>query len=477
MTGGKDEMIQEFSTPTKISIKDKKHLTKGNVIRSAVFARSKVIEVLTAENERYYFIYYKNSLVYGDKLDKVEDGTFISKVYSNGVVIESPHPLLTALIPNLSVSIPNKNKLFTQLQVHYSHQEIAYIATTLDSFFEKEQLIKIIDKVYFHFRRDGKFMKSFQVIQTLSEFSPALAKDRLHSQEFHSYHDYYNSSSLPDILKKDPLYVELQCFKNRFNPDNRQFLIEILRADDPLLVLLLWLEEIKKLQKTDSIEKYTAIALRFVTMEDWMRILGQVNINPFRELPSSKSIIEKMIQKGNFEQAALSLLNFIGDLPSSYDAILSEVWENSDSKFIIAHLEEFITLLQQLPEGEKLREFEQRIFQIVVILLEKQGLHAVHEKLLPIQKLLPDSEVIQKINKMSELVEDPDRMMDLGDYYAEFKQYDKAIDCFFWEMELEPQNPSPVWKISKMYQYKGMTKEASAYQKIYSQLKSNQETG
>ena len=77
---------------------------------------------------------------------------------------------------------------------------------------------------------------------------------------------------------------------------------------------------------------------------------------------------------------------------------------------------------------------------------------------------------------MVELLEDPDRMMELGDYYAEFKQFDKAIDCFFWEMELQPQNPSPVWKISKMYQSKGMVKEAAAYQKIYEQLKSNQET-
>ena len=36
------------------------------------------------------------------------------------------------------------------------------------------------------------------------------------------------------------------------------------------------------------------------------------------------------------------------------------------------------------------------------------------------------------------LVEDPDHMMELGQYYAEFKQYDEAIGCFSWEMELHP---------------------------------------
>jgi hypothetical protein len=78
---------------------------------------------------------------------------------------------------------------------------------------------------------------------------------------------------------------------------------------------------------------------------------------------------------------------------------------------------------------------------------------------------------------MAGLEEDPERMMELGDYYAEFQQYDKAIDCFFWEMELQPQNPIPVLRISKMYQQKGMVKEASVYQKIAAQLKDNQQVG
>ena len=167
------------------------------------------------------------------------------------------------------------------------------------------------------------------------------------------------------------------------------------------------------------------------------------------------------------------MLNFIGDLPASYDDIQSKIWRNSDSRFVIAHLEEFISLLKQLPEGETPKELDQKIFQIVVVLLERQGLKSVYEKLLPIQNFNLD--VIRKIGKMVELMEDPDRMMELGDYYADFKQYDQAIDCFFWEMELEPQNPSPVWKISKMYQFKGMVKEATTYQKIYEQLKDHQE--
>jgi tetratricopeptide (TPR) repeat protein len=120
---------------------------------------------------------------------------------------------------------------------------------------------------------------------------------------------------------------------------------------------------------------------------------------------------------------------------------------------------------------------EQRISDLASNLLKEYDLKTVQEKLSPVQTLQPDSTVIRKINEMIKLVEDPDRMMELGDLYSEFNQYDKAIDCFFWEMELEPQDPLPVRKISKMYQNKGLLSEAATYQKIYTQLKSNQETG
>ena len=465
--------------PTKISIKDKKHMLKGEVIRAAVFSRSKVMEVITEDHESYYLIYYKQSLIFGGKLDHVEEGTFIHKAIHEGILIESPHPILSALIPHVNVTIPNKSNLFSHLELHYSPQEMVYILTTLDSFFEKELLIKTIDKIFFHFRRNGKFMKSFQVLQMLAAFAPdwKSAQERLVSQEFSSYHHFYHSSSLPEIQAKDPLFVELHCFKNRSNANKRIVLEEILSKDDSVDGLLLWLETSDKLQTANnSIEKYTGIALRFVTMEEWMLILGKININPFQALPDSKSMIEKMLQTGKYEQAALCLLNFIDDLPASYSAILLTIWEHSDPKFVLAHFDEFIKLLQHLPNSEKTKQFEQKVFQFAEILLKEYDLKTVYEKLLPITKVIPNLEVIRKIREMVKLVENPDRMMELGDYYAEFKQFDQAIDCFFWEMEMQPENPSPVRKISKMYQSKGMVKEASAYQKIFAQLKSNQET-
>ena len=472
-------MDKGMSMQTELFIKEKKQTETGYVTRAAMFASSKVIEVSTVANENWYLIYYKNHFINGVKLTHIEEDTFIHKTFTNGIVIESPNPLLSAFIPHKAISIPMKNKLFSQLQLHFSLQEVAYIATTLDSFFMKDEIISLIDKVYFHFRRSGKFMKSYQVIRILNDFAPSLksAKERLESQEFNAYHGIYKSSDFLSILKKDPLFVELYCFNHRFNPEERRVVEDILSQHDALAAVLLWLEDIHRKQDTVTIEKYTNMALQYITLEEWMLVLGQVNINPFAVLPESKSLVEKMAEKGRVEQAALSIFAFINDLPSSYDAVLKTIWENSEPRFVLSHLDKFVELLQHLPRADRSRQMEEKIFQLAVNLFEEHELSFVQEQLVSIQELIPESEVIRKVKDMVQLEENPDRMMDVGDLYAEFKQYDKAIDCYFWEMELEPRNPLPVRKISKMYQLKGLNKEAASYQKLFEQLKSNQTAG
>jgi hypothetical protein len=465
---------KEHIMPTEITIKDNKRTAKGNVVRGAIYGGSKVLHVKTTEDDSFYLVYFRNSLIFGDKLEKAEEGSFIEKAFQDGLVVEESHPILSALIPKSQVSIPNPNKVFPQIQSHFSPQESAYIATTLDSFFEKSQLAKVIDQFYFDFRRNGKFMKAFQILKISTYFMPQF-NERLTSREFHSYDDFYQPSNLPSILKKDPLYAELYCYKNRLNPDVYPFLEEILGTNDGFVeTILLWLEKVKKGQKAESIEKMTHLALKFINLKEWVMILGQEKINPFHELPEVRILIEKMVKEGNYKTAALVLLNFIDDLPTPYEPILKKVWENLDAEFVGSHLDHFITILQRQVNVEDQKQSETQISQLIVSLLKGYDLKAVYEKLLPLKKVLPHSIVIRKLGKMVKMMEDPDHMMELGDHYVEFNQYDQAIDCYFWEMELNPQDPEPVWKISKMYQQKGMFQEAAEYQKVFSQLKSAQ---
>ncbi|XJZ27805.1 tetratricopeptide repeat protein [Bacillota bacterium Lsc_1132] len=459
--------------PTELLIKDKKKTIKGEISRAAFYARSKVVVAETTESETYYFIYYHNRLIFGDQLEQVKKASFIDRAFREGIELDSPHPLLTAFIPDLTVSIPNRNKLFTQLQADFSPHEIAYIATTLDSFFTKEHLANVIEKLFFHYRRNGNFKKSFQILQILTAFLPdsKSANERLHSHEFYSYQKFYHASSLSVILKEDPLYVDLHCFKNRSDPAIRTMLKDLLTSKNSFVeLLLLWLEDIKK----NEIDFYSQMALQFVSMPEWMFILTKVGMNPFQLLPEAQRVIEKMLQNGSYETAALHLLPFMDDLPENYDLILKKLWEDMDAEFVAAHLDKFVSILEKKEDGGKGEHTEARIYQLAVTLLEEFDLKTTFSKLLPIQKHLPHSRVLRKLADMLKLVEDPDHMMELGDLYAEFKQFDQAIDCYFWEMELRPQDPDPVLKICKCYQQKGMLGEAEVYQKIFLQLKNNQ---
>ena len=87
-----------------------------------------MLEVKTTLNESYYLIYYKNSLIYGEKVEKVEEESFfIDHAFKLGIVLDEDDPFLSAIIPGEIATIPNKNKLFTHLQSHYTLQEVAFI--------------------------------------------------------------------------------------------------------------------------------------------------------------------------------------------------------------------------------------------------------------------------------------------------------------------------------------------------------------
>lgn len=472
-------MNHELIIPVEISIKEKKKLLKGKVMQAVVFSRCMLVKVQTLLNENYYLMYYKNSLIYGEKLEKVEEGSFIDQAFKTGIVLPENHPLLSAILPNETATIPHKNKLFSHLQQQYSLQEVAYIATTLDSYFSKEYLTKVIYKIFFHYRRNGNFSKAFQIIQILTDFAPDLdsAREIKNSLDFYSNKNFYQSSPLLTIQQKDPLFVESYCFQHRFQSNERQILEDALRKRDAFLeILLLWIERVEELSKTDEIETYTDIALQYIPIEKWVLTLMYVKINPFQALPYTKSMIDNMLQENRYETAFLYVLNFLDALPPTYDDILHTLWQHVDSAFMAAHIDTFMLVIQRLLLEEDTNQSEQKLTQLIFKLLETYDLQAVHKTLLPIQKSVPHSPIMKKINKMITLLQDPDHMMELGHYYAEFKQYDEAIECFSWEMELHPNDPIPVSQLSKMYRNKGMIDEASAYQQLYTQMK-NQEVG
>ena len=67
---------------------------------------------------------------------------------------------------------------------------------------------------------------------------------------------------------------------------------------------------------------------------------------------------------------------------------------------------------------------------------------------------------------MQTISDELDDMQTLGELYYEFRQMDKAIECFDWEMELKPADPKPLQWLAKIYREKGMNQESDIYRQL-----------
>lgn len=466
-------MREEDSQPMVISIKEKKKVIEGELVRTAIFAQSKIAEMAVSGSSFYYAVFYKNALIYGDVLARIEDHSFINQAFTKGLVIEAPHPALMLTAPEQPLSMPNKKKLFGELQDHYSFQEIAYIATTLDAFFTKEQLIDIIHKILSHLKRSGKHFKAFQVSRILTSFEPEEdpGQNQLTPHEFQTYADIYNTD-LTTLQQKDPFHLEQYCFRHRTQETYRDFLIDTLKEEARYAeAILLWLEAVENGKNPDSIETYTDMAQQIIPFQTWLQILAHAGINPFYHLPEkTAAFLETTMAEGQTEESLPLLFPYLNQLPTRFESLLPSLCTQLDPPFIWQHLDELHPLLDIISTNGDKETIESIIYRLTAYLFEHNDLPTVQQNLTPLRDLFPESPTLHKIAHMLTLSEDPDQMMALGKYYVAFEQWDEAIDCFSWEMEMHPEAPTPVWHLSKMYQHKGMTQEAEVYQKFYAQL-------
>ena len=67
---------------------------------------------------------------------------------------------------------------------------------------------------------------------------------------------------------------------------------------------------------------------------------------------------------------------------------------------------------------------------------------------------------------MVKLNESLDDMQTLGEIYFELQQFEKAIECFSWEMELNPTKTKPLKWLAKAYHEMGQKQESEVYQQL-----------
>ncbi|MBM7585166.1 tetratricopeptide (TPR) repeat protein [Bacillus pakistanensis] len=444
--------------------------TKLNLKRIALYKQLSFIEA-TDEHDYYYLIFYKEQFLTAKKTNKLRRQSFIEEAFKKGIVFLCPHPIVTELIQkDESLKMITFNQLYTICKESYSPQEVSLIFRALDSFISKEKLVRLIRKEFYQYRRDGKFLHAYQILWILKEFAPehSWVKQSNQDHSFSKYEKMYQQPS-EELVQKDPHYVYQKVWEERGHSKKQEILEKFLQKGRLTSTLTAYkLEEFKKNQ-TDS---HYRLLLHYLNSTYPPEIILDIHTCLANELPKYLPIQQYQynyfLKLKRFEEALQILVQSPALTIKNQDSLIGIVeeinWESSsipleDMSRIV------IPLLKNQPE-----KLNQVLKSCIKALIQHHDVQYIEEWLMPLSEHKLKIPIAERIKEMGRLHEDPDQQSKLGEYYYQYQQLDRAIECFTWDMELKPNDPSPIKWLNRLYQEKGMTHESKAYQQLLIQM-------
>ncbi|TLS35951.1 tetratricopeptide repeat protein [Pseudalkalibacillus caeni] len=437
--------------------------------RLAMYHRCNLIEAHDENHETYYLFFYKQVFLTGKKASDVKRHSFVEKAFKNGILFDSDHPLLNNLLNSTSsIKFQRFNQLLNKIQQTYTPQETVLIFTFFDTFIDKQKIIKLAQNLFYEYRRNGKLYMGYQILRILNHFAPehGWIKQQVNHMDYQKYAMFYNQSP-EQIVKKDPLYAELICFEKRTSPECQLILSSILttgkRWTDFLSVTI---DHYAKAPDSARFQTLITLLGRFISEDsEKANILNHL----YRQSPDLPELQHHLFQTSlllhNYDEAI--------DLVSLHRLPLTALQKKELKDVILESLpslkkqtiEKLSVVLQQLfaSDSEKLNEI---LMPCVSYLLKEHDINYIKAWLRPLEQSEHPLPVVKKINEMIMVLDDPDKQSSLGEMYYFFKQSEKAIECFKWDMELKPDDPKPIQSLSKIYAENGQPEESQTYQQL-----------
>jgi tetratricopeptide (TPR) repeat protein len=434
-----------------------------------LFQQCKIIEAADSQDQHYLLFFYKDCFITAQPVVDFTRVSFLGQAKSKGFHIYAPNPLFSKLLPSLSTvkktPIP---QLLHQIKKQYSVAETALISSYFDSYIAAEHLETLLKDFFFTYRRDGKLLTAYHLAKIL--LSRGYKQEWLLASIKHP--DYTNAvkryqASLSELLTINPIYVEQQYF---LNTDSASELLMVLyeqqsrTIDSVILETTKWLKQASARTYPTFIKKLSAS----LKEEDILPFLYSLlpAVSPASSL--HQDIYQRLMKKQEYEAAVHLLLSYSIPLSANETKQLPAILERSSNfcsthslHTISNHLFPLFTLQPQ---------------QLEAILQSKLPQLLQHHHLLDLHSWLQESELTMKLSiskklaDMVNLINDPDRQLELGCHYLDLLQYEQAIECFQWEMELNPGNLEPVQQLMKASEKLGRQKEVETYQHLLKQI-------
>ena len=436
--------------------------------RAIFYLQGEIIEAFTKDQEVYYLLFFKHQFLTAFKAKSLRRRSFIEKAFKQGMVFNAPHPFIEILLDsNPPLKSLTFNQLNKKLQMSYTLQEKAFILTFFESFIPKKQLFDEISSIFYDYRRNGQLSMGYQIVQILKDFAPnhRLVKQLTSNIEYTKYANMYNQTP-EKLVTTDPIFTEKYLYTYKDNNQPFQQLSSQYEKESRWLDLMaLFIYKLIRTPTTNDYRPLLQLLEKQLNEKDRAAVLEKISIEIPEFLPLQKYLFDHYVSSYNMEEIfkianrqefhlSETQAQTFGDLLNEYD-LRPHSLQPEMLKSLMSTVTKFF------PE-----KAERLLHKSVTALLITHELPYIKEWLSPFKEVQPQLSLFEKIDTMYEISEDLDQMQTLGELYVEFKQYDKAIECFNWEMELKPTEIKPVQCLMNIYREMGMDQEADAYRHL-----------
>jgi len=453
----------------RILLMDQEKCIQLQAERVTFYLQGEMIEAFNeARNEVYYLFFYKSHYLTACKAKKLRRNSYIERAFQEGLVFDSPHPIINKL---LSTDSPYKLTTFKsflkKLEKLYSKHERALILTFFESFYPKKDLFHKISSIFYEYRRNGQMFLAYRIVRILHDFAPnhSLVKELMSSLVFNKYAELYNQIS-EQLLEKDPIFAEKLLYAQRNETETFHQLVHCYEKDSRLLSLIaLYSDKLKESPSNDTYRPFVKLLHQTFNEHETTAILEKLSLQVPAYLPIQQELFTSYLKAHKMKKVFYLVNQKEFHLNKSESRTFGSILDDLDFEDEFIHPEMLRALLKTVVKffPDRVEDF---LYKSVVTLLDTHELSYLKEWLAPFKEKYSHLQLFEKIDTMLTLNDDLDQMQTLGELYVEFKQLDKAIECFCWEMELKPNDPKPLQWLAKIYQDKGMDQEADAFRQL-----------
>ncbi|WP_273852828.1 tetratricopeptide repeat protein [Guptibacillus spartinae] len=450
--------------PQSVTVISNQRQVQLRVERLAIHHRMKILEAEKANGSKFYLFFYKNDFITG-KTAEVKSGSLIEKAFQKGIVLPASHPLIDHFLSDRTFLLKSTKQVFQSVQNRYTPQETSFIFSYFDSFLSKETIIKLMRKHFYDYRRNGQLRLAFQILATMLHYEPSnkWALELARKLEYQTIRSIYEGNHR-ELVEADPLFAEIHAFDDL--KSNQTYLESLYRKEKRLIelsALRLHLYLHSPVEEVDP-QKLLHVSL---SESERARLLWILYSEAPHHLLLRKNAFEALMYLNKTSEAIHLLSQRQGLITQSEYELLLQTFQ--DESIPISSIE--FTSLQSLLEHKDNRSYlDGLLHALIPRMIHEFGLSYVYTWVKPFMEKNQELSILSTVQTMVEIQDDPDKQFQLGKLYHKMKQYDEAITCFDWEMELHPTDPTPVQWLTKVYREMGKVEESNTYMSIYSQM-------